>query len=244
MSKKVVVASGYFDPIHYGHIEYLKKSKDLGDTLIVIVNNDKQATLKKGKPFMPAAERVKLVRSLECVDAAVESMDTDRTVCKTLAALHPDIFANGGDQFNTSIPEAKVCFEMGIDMRDGLGGKIQSSSWLIKAAKEQAEHQKKQASPQSAPEAASEAEVEHVNDNNDPTTTPTSSPPPTKEEKVEAQAVDDDKDDNDDGNNDDVTTSNKPNEDKKMKKKKKKVRKKKKKIVSAKGKSKDETSNQ
>merc|ERR1712083_1230517 len=90
---------------------------------------------KKGKPFMKAAERVKLVRSLECVDAALESMDDDRTVCKTLAALHPDIFANGGDQFNTNIPEASVCEKYGIEMRDGLGGKIQSSSWLLKAAK-------------------------------------------------------------------------------------------------------------
>jgi len=142
MSKKVVVASGYFDPIHYGHIEYLKQSKDLGDTLIVIVNNDRQATLKKGKPFMKAAERVKLVRSLECVDAAIESLDDDRTVCKTLGALHPDIFANGGDQFNTSIPEAKICNELGIEMRDGLGGKIQSSSWLLKDAKKHEEEKK------------------------------------------------------------------------------------------------------
>merc|ERR1712150_377314 len=124
-----------------GHIEYLKNSKDLGDTLIVIVNNDRQAALKKGKPFMKAAERVKLVRSLECVDAALESMDEDRTVCKTLAALHPDIFANGGDQFNTNIPEASVCAELGIEMRDGLGGKIQSSSWLLKAAREAKEAQ-------------------------------------------------------------------------------------------------------
>jgi cytidyltransferase-like protein len=135
MSKKVVVASGYFDPMHYGHIQYLQKSKDLGDTLIVIVNNDRQASLKKGAPFMPAAERVKMVRSLECVDAAIESMDEDRTVCATLAALHPDIFANGGDQFNTSIPEAEVCDRLGIEMRDGLGGKIQSSSWLLLKAK-------------------------------------------------------------------------------------------------------------
>jgi cytidyltransferase-like protein len=135
MSKTVVVASGYFDPMHYGHIEYLQRSKDLGDTLIVIVNSDKQATLKKGAPFMPAAERVRMVRSLACVDAAIEAVDEDRTVCKTLAALHPDVFANGGDQFNTSIPEAKVCNELGIKMMDGLGGKVQSSSWLLKKAK-------------------------------------------------------------------------------------------------------------
>mmetsp|Transcript_17557 Transcript_17557/g.19751 ORF Transcript_17557/g.19751 Transcript_17557/m.19751 type:complete len:148 (+) Transcript_17557:27-470(+) len=139
MSKKIVVASGYFDPLHYGHVEYLQKSRDLGDALIVIVNNDQQATLKKGRPFMPAAERVKMIRSLSCVDAAIESMDEDRTVCKTLAALHPDIFANGGDQFNNKIPEAAVCEKLGITMMDGLGNKIQSSSWLVAAAKESEE---------------------------------------------------------------------------------------------------------
>mmetsp|Transcript_94879 Transcript_94879/g.186100 ORF Transcript_94879/g.186100 Transcript_94879/m.186100 type:complete len:173 (-) Transcript_94879:20-538(-) len=135
MSQRVVVASGYFDPLHYGHIEYLQKSKDLGDKLIVIVNNDRQASLKKGQPFMPARERVKLVRSLACVDAAVESVDDDRSVCKTLRLLHPDIFTNGGDARNDNIPEAQVCAELGISMVDGLGEKIQSSSLLVRGAK-------------------------------------------------------------------------------------------------------------
>lgn len=131
--KKYVVASGYFDPIHMGHIEYLQRSKEQGDVLIVIVNNDKQAELKKGKAFMPAAERVKVVRALECVDVAIESIDQDRTVCKTLAMLHPNVFTNGGDQNNDSIPEAIVCKELGIELTDGLGDKIQSSSWLLKS---------------------------------------------------------------------------------------------------------------
>ena len=131
MSKKVVVASGYFDPMHYGHVEYLQKSKDLGDTLIVIVNSDKQACMKKGQPFMNASERIRLVRALECVDAAVIAVDDDRTVCKTLSLLHPHIFTNGGDQTNESIPEAKICNQLGIVMADGLGGKVQSSSWLL-----------------------------------------------------------------------------------------------------------------
>eukprot|EP00933_Yihiella_yeosuensis_P049580 TRINITY_DN46622_c0_g1_i1.p1 TRINITY_DN46622_c0_g1~~TRINITY_DN46622_c0_g1_i1.p1 ORF type:complete len:169 (-),score=35.40 TRINITY_DN46622_c0_g1_i1:96-539(-) len=131
MSKKVVVASGYFDPLHYGHIEYLQRSKDLGDKLIVIVNNDMQAALKKGQAFMPARERVKLVRALACVDAAIESVDQDLSVCRTLCIVHPDIFTNGGDQKNDNIPEADVCAELGIKMVDSLGEKIQSSSWLI-----------------------------------------------------------------------------------------------------------------
>mmetsp|Transcript_105197 Transcript_105197/g.263491 ORF Transcript_105197/g.263491 Transcript_105197/m.263491 type:complete len:158 (-) Transcript_105197:39-512(-) len=135
MSQKVVVASGYFDPLHYGHIEFLQKSKDLGDKLIVIVNNDQQAALKKGKSFMPARERVRLVRSLACVDAAVESVDQDQSVCRTLRLLHPDVFTNGGDQKNDNIPEAQVCSELGIAMVDGLGQKIQSSSELVKGAR-------------------------------------------------------------------------------------------------------------
>mmetsp|Transcript_15541 Transcript_15541/g.37329 ORF Transcript_15541/g.37329 Transcript_15541/m.37329 type:complete len:148 (+) Transcript_15541:54-497(+) len=135
MTEKVIVASGYFDPMHVGHLEYLQRSKDLGGKLIVIVNNDRQASLKKGKPFMSCRERVKLVRGLKCVDAAIEACDDDRSVCKTLRILHPDIFTNGGDQTNESIPEAAVCKELSIEMVDNLGGKVQSSSWLISKTK-------------------------------------------------------------------------------------------------------------
>jgi len=131
MARKIVVCSGYFDPMHYGHIEYMEKSKVMGDKLIVIVNNDEQARMKKGRAFMPARERVRLVRELECVDAAVIAIDKDRTVCATLALLHPHAFTNGGDQTCESIPEAEVCRKLGIDLVDGLGEKIQSSSWLL-----------------------------------------------------------------------------------------------------------------
>mmetsp|Transcript_9067 Transcript_9067/g.10359 ORF Transcript_9067/g.10359 Transcript_9067/m.10359 type:complete len:148 (+) Transcript_9067:53-496(+) len=131
MSKKIVVASGYFDPMHFGHIEYLQQSKDQGDKLIVIVNSDKQAAMKKGSSFMAEEERVRLVRALECVDAAVIAVDDDRTVRKTLRLLYPDKFTNGGDQTNESIPESTVCNELGIEMVDQLGLKVQSSSWLL-----------------------------------------------------------------------------------------------------------------
>ena len=116
-------------------VEYLERSKDCGDRLVVIVNSDKQAQMKKGQPFMPARERVRLVRALECVDAAIIAVDDDRTVRKTLSLLHPDVFTNGGDQTNESIPEAEVCNALGIDLVDGLGGKIQSSSWLLAQAR-------------------------------------------------------------------------------------------------------------
>ena len=128
-----VCVSGYFDPFHVGHLEYLEKSRLLGNKLVVIVNSDLQATLKKGKPFMPGEERCKIIGALRCVDKVVLSTDTDRTVCKTLGSLDPvpSYFCNGGDQDNTTIPEGAVCSEKGIELRDGFGDKIQSSSWLI-----------------------------------------------------------------------------------------------------------------
>jgi cytidyltransferase-like protein len=73
MSDKIVCASGYFNPIHIGHIEYLQKSKDLGNKLVVIINSDKQSILKKGTSFMKEDERLKIVRSLKCVDFAVSN---------------------------------------------------------------------------------------------------------------------------------------------------------------------------
>ena len=130
----MVVVSGYFDPIHVGHLEYLEMAKKLGDKLIVIVNNDEQAILKKGKPFMKGEERLKIVRALKCVDEAYLSIDHDRTVCRTLEELDRlekvDIFANGGDV--TKCAEEGVCNKLGIKLVYGLGGKIQSSSWLTK----------------------------------------------------------------------------------------------------------------
>jgi len=134
---KIACVSGYFDPLHIGHIEYFKKSKLCADKLMVIVNNDEQAKLKKGKHFMPADERIAIIKELKCVDYVVKSVDTDRTVCHTLETLDPkpDYFCNGGDQNNTSIPEAEICQRLGIILIDGLGEKIQSSSWLIKGSR-------------------------------------------------------------------------------------------------------------
>jgi len=135
---KTVCVSGYFDPLHVGHLEYLEKASRLGHYLIVIVNNDHQTALKKGKAFMPCKERIKIMRSLRVVNKVIKSVDTDRTVCKTLASMRPapDIFCNGGDQTNEYIPEAEICQQQGIELVDGLGAKIQSSSWLIEGGKD------------------------------------------------------------------------------------------------------------
>jgi len=129
---KTVVASGYFDPLHIGHIRYLREAKKLGDKLIVILNNDEQAKLKKGMSFMLVNEREEILKSLEFVDEVVISIDEDLSVCKTLEMLKPDIFAKGGDRTIDNIPEKEICEKLGIKMVFGVGGeKIQSSSWLI-----------------------------------------------------------------------------------------------------------------
>lgn len=127
----IVCASGYFSAIHCGHLEYLKKSKSLGDFLVVIVNNDAQTMLKHGKIFKCENERLEIIRSIRCVDMAVVSIDTDSSVSKTLECLRPHIFTNGGDQYNDNIPEKNVCNKYAIKMVDGLGNKIQSSTKLL-----------------------------------------------------------------------------------------------------------------
>lgn len=132
----IVAASGYFDPLHIGHIEYFELAKKLGDKLIVIINNDVQARMKKGEAFMPAEERAAIVAVLKPVDDVFISIDNDPSVCKSLEFLKPNIFAKGGDRFSHEIPEVKVCNELGIKMVDGLGKKMQSSSWLINKARE------------------------------------------------------------------------------------------------------------
>ena len=124
----VVAVSGYFDPLHVGHLEYLEMAKQLGDKLIVIVNSDKQAELKKGKSFMNENDRVEIIGALKCVDEVFLSIDEDKSVCKSLEAIKPDIFANGGDRSLSEIPETAVMEKYNIKMVDGLGEKIRSSS--------------------------------------------------------------------------------------------------------------------
>jgi len=139
--KKVIVVSGYFNPIHKGHIELFNKAKAHGDKLWVIVNNDIQRKLKGSNRFMNEDERLLIVSNLKMVDFSIISVDEDRTVNETLRVLYIKsissdpkqrlIFANGGDQTNESIPESQICDRLNIKMIDGLGDKIQSSSWLI-----------------------------------------------------------------------------------------------------------------
>ena len=127
---KKVCISGYFDPLHVGHLEYINKAKELGDYLVVIVNNNSQCILKKGKFFMDEKDRVEIVKNLKSVDEVFLSIDKDKTVSKSLEKLKPSVFANGGDRKNYEIPESKICKKYGIEIIDGLGDKIRSSSDL------------------------------------------------------------------------------------------------------------------
>ena len=139
MKAKIIVTSGYFNPLHKGHIDYFNKARSRGDLLFVIVNNDTQRKLKSAKEFMDHDERLLIIKELRIVDKAILSIDKDRTVCNTLKKIHNEFsdkyeifFANGGDQNNDTIPEIKVCKKFGIKLIDGLGDKIQSSSWILK----------------------------------------------------------------------------------------------------------------
>ena len=138
MKKKAIIVSGYFNPIHKGHIEYFNNAKTNGEYLVVIVNSDYQRALKVSKEFQNEDERVFIVSNIKSVDEVFLSIDQDRTVCETIRLIHQQLFtdfelafANGGDQNNNSIPEVPVCHELGIELIDGLGDKIQSSSWLL-----------------------------------------------------------------------------------------------------------------
>lgn len=138
MKKKAIIVSGYFNPIHKGHLEYFNSAKSLADELFVIVNSDVQRALKGSKEFQEEEERLFIVQNIKAVDKAIISIDTDRTVCESIRSISETYgkeydlgFANGGDQNNNSIPEVPVCKELGIQLIDGLGEKIQSSSWLL-----------------------------------------------------------------------------------------------------------------
>lgn len=143
MAKKVkkpivVAASGGFDPLHIGHIRYLQEAKALGDELVVIVNNDNWLKKKKGYALMSQNERKEIISALGCVDRVVLTSHPknpkDMSVCRELKKLKPDIFANGGDRTHDNIPEVALCrkIKCGLAFNVGRGGKIQSSSRILK----------------------------------------------------------------------------------------------------------------
>lgn len=146
--KTIVILSGYFNPVHIGHVDMIRDASKLG-SVYVIVNNDEQVKLKGSVPFMHEDERKYILGNIKGVKNVMVSIDKDKTVCESIHKIHNTlndksgknkvkiVFANGGDRKNMKdIPEAKVCKKLGIDMAFNIGsyGKIQSSSALIAKA--------------------------------------------------------------------------------------------------------------
>lgn len=140
VKQTVAIVSGYFNPVHVGHIRMLRAASELGDVVVVIVNNDEQQILKKGRVIINEADRMEVVESIGLVDRVVLSVDTDPSVNATLRRLRQDypddhlIFANGGDRRDpATISEAELCEELGIEVAFGIGGndKADNSSRII-----------------------------------------------------------------------------------------------------------------
>ncbi|MSU54315.1 MAG: hypothetical protein EXS48_00545 [Candidatus Staskawiczbacteria bacterium] len=147
MSKKIIITSGFFNPLHIGHVNLIKEAKELGDFLVVIVNNDEQVKLKGSIPFMLEQERMEIIKALRYADDVVLAIDNSSEggevpIPKSLEMVVQKyegefIFAKGGDRNFDNIPESEknVCLKFNIKVVSNVGGdKIQSSSWLLKNA--------------------------------------------------------------------------------------------------------------
>lgn len=136
--KKIVLVTGGFDPLHSGHIAYLKAAKLLGDILVVGVNSDAWLARKKGQAFMPLLERTAIIRELECVDFVIDFDDFDNTAKHAIWMVRQSypqdeiIFANGGDRTPNNIPEMDSN-DKNLYFAFGVGGanKANSSSWIL-----------------------------------------------------------------------------------------------------------------
>ena len=138
---RVVVVSGYFNPIHTGHLDYIKAASKLGDKLVVIVNNDEQVKLKGSVPFMDVYDRIRIVNAIKGVDRVVMSIDTNKSVVETLKSIYNEyavdyffdsmVFANGGDVTPSNSREEYFCQSKKIDTAYNVGGEKTDSSSLI-----------------------------------------------------------------------------------------------------------------
>ena len=132
---KTIIVSGFFNPLHGGHLDMIEAAAAMGDNLIVIVNNDVQQILKKDKIILPEQNRARLLKALRNVDEVIISIDQDPTVIKTLHAIadkYPDhelVFANGGDRDSEkAIPEGDVARDRNITLVFGVGGTEKADS--------------------------------------------------------------------------------------------------------------------
>jgi len=134
----IVIATGGFDPVHSGHIQYLDAARALGDRLIVGVNSDAWLERKKARSFMPWAERSAIVGSLRMVDSVIAFDDSDGTALDAIAQVRQQyprdriLFVNGGDRGRGNSPENPTTAP-GVEFVWGVGGdnKANSSSWIL-----------------------------------------------------------------------------------------------------------------
>ena len=132
---EISIVSGYFNPLHVGHLDMMEAARSLTGYLVVIVNNDTQQVLKKGKVIQTLDDRLRIVRALRVADDAIAAVDQDATVRETLRLVrerYPDAtltFANGGDRSQRSaVAESDVCEALGINLRFAVGGETKADS--------------------------------------------------------------------------------------------------------------------
>ncbi|MEM2547214.1 MAG: adenylyltransferase/cytidyltransferase family protein [Candidatus Bathyarchaeia archaeon] len=135
IKERKILVSGFFDPLHRGHIAYLKEAKNLGGKLVVLVHRDECCIRKKGYCFMPLEDRMSVLKAIRYVDEVIVcGPNCDLTTCDALLKVKPAIFAKGGDRNPENMPqcELEICKKPGIEIVYGMGGqKVQSSSWLV-----------------------------------------------------------------------------------------------------------------
>lgn len=132
---KIVIVSGFFNPLHGGHLDMIEDAKQMGDKLIVIVNNDVQQVIKKDKVILSEQNRARVLSAIKYVDEVVVAIDSDPPVIKTLEKIAKEyphdtlVFANGGDRDSEKVvPETEVCRQYDIEMVFGIGGNEKADS--------------------------------------------------------------------------------------------------------------------
>lgn len=124
--KKIVCTSGYFDPIHPGHISCIQESKKYGDILVVIVDGDTRCINKKGKPFIPAVDRAEIVDAIKGVDYVIVHENPNATNCaEVLDIVRPDVFTKGGDRDDKNRNDPNSGLKVEADLIESYGGRIE-----------------------------------------------------------------------------------------------------------------------